>query len=208
MTRTTQICALILIQLLIIACPLSIAADNTQLARNILSSTNTKGGLIVHLNCTDGQLTSALRTSDAYLVHGLTLNPSGLTQARKNITGKGLYGPVSVDLLEAKTLPYIDNSVNLIVIDGTPFPTQSEILRVLAPRGSAYIRKEGEPGIITKPWPDTIDEWTHYLHDSSNNAVAHDTEVAPPRHLQWDAAPTYSRHHEFTSSVAAVVSAV
>ncbi|MHC4496339.1 MAG: outer membrane protein assembly factor BamB family protein, partial [Planctomycetota bacterium] len=46
-----------------------------------------------------------------------------------------------------------------------------------------------------------------YMHDPSNNAVAHDTAIGPLRHLQWDGAPQFSRHHEFTSSVAAVVSA-
>ncbi|RKY06807.1 MAG: hypothetical protein DRP66_08060, partial [Planctomycetota bacterium] len=45
------------------------------------------------------------------------------------------------------------------------------------------------------------------MHDPTNNAVAHDTAIGPLRHLQWEAAPRYSRHHEFTTSVSAVVSA-
>jgi outer membrane protein assembly factor BamB len=95
------------------------------------------------------------------------------------------------------------------------------MLRVLAPRGVALIASSDEPTQegqrvqvvgkpwikIVKPWPRELDEWTHYMHDASNNAVAHDTAIGPLRHLQWDAAPRYSRHHEFTSSVAAMVSA-
>ena len=58
-----------------------------------------------------------------------------------------------------------------------------------------------------KPWPTEIDQWTHYLHDPSNNAVAHDRVVGPPRGLQWFAGPLYCRSHETDSSVSAMVSA-
>ncbi|NQT11678.1 MAG: PQQ-binding-like beta-propeller repeat protein, partial [Planctomycetes bacterium] len=47
----------------------------------------------------------------------------------------------------------------------------------------------------------------HYLHGPGNNAVADDDRVGPPRHLQWKAGPTWSRSHEFASSVQALVSA-
>ncbi|UCC32141.1 MAG: PQQ-binding-like beta-propeller repeat protein, partial [Phycisphaerales bacterium] len=52
-----------------------------------------------------------------------------------------------------------------------------------------------------------IDEWTHYLHDASNNAVAHDSVIEPPSRYQWVAGPRYSRQHDHMSSVSAVVSA-
>ena len=35
-----------------------------------------RGGLVVHLGCGDGKLTAALRTGDAYLVHGLDVDPA------------------------------------------------------------------------------------------------------------------------------------
>jgi outer membrane protein assembly factor BamB len=104
--------------------------------------------------------------------------------------------------------PYIDNCVNLLIVEaGTKVP-QDEVLRVLTPRGVALVANAtgGAYQKTVKPVPDNIDDWTHYMHDATNNAVAHDTAVGPLRHLQWDAAPRYSRHHEFTSSVAAMVS--
>jgi outer membrane protein assembly factor BamB len=61
--------------------------------------------------------------------------------------------------------------------------------------------------MLVKPWPDDIDQWTHYLHDAGNNAVAEDDRVGPPRHLQWKSGPMWSRSHEFASSVQALVSA-
>jgi len=37
---------------------------------------------------------------------------------------------------------------------------------------------------IVKPWPEESDQWTHWLHGADGNAVARDSVVAPPRHLQ------------------------
>ncbi|MBL7154755.1 MAG: PQQ-binding-like beta-propeller repeat protein [Phycisphaerae bacterium] len=183
------------------------AAPQEQQAKQILQATGVRGGLVVHLGCGDGNLTAALRAGDSYLVHGLALKPQDLTTARASIRDAGLYGPVSADLLEGGMLPYIENSVNLIIADGPTEVPEEEIMRVLVPRGVAYLKEDGKWTKTVKPRPDNIDEWTHYLHDSTNNAVAHDTAIGPPRHLQWEGSPRYSRHHEFTSSVAAVVSA-
>ncbi len=59
----------------------------------------------------------------------------------------------------------------------------------------------------TKPVPNTIDDWPHYLYDPSNNAVSKDTVVAPPRGLRWTCGPEYARSHEHFGSVSAMVSA-
>jgi outer membrane protein assembly factor BamB len=60
---------------------------------------------------------------------------------------------------------------------------------------------------LVKPRPPQMDEWTHYLHNPTNNAVSRDTLVDPPRHLQWIAGPKWSRHHDHMSSSSAIVSA-
>ena len=56
------------------------------------------------------------------------------TQARESIRSKGLYGPVSVDVFDGARLPYVDNLVNLIVIQDYTAPAK-ELMRVLAPGG-------------------------------------------------------------------------
>jgi len=186
------------------------AQSPKQQASRILEATGVKGGLIVHIGCGDPAepgLTAALRAGDGYLVHGLTRNRRNLERVRMSVRSAGLYGPVSADLLDGNTLPYIDNSVNLVVAEKPQGIPRQEIMRVLVPDGVAYVRSGDGWTKIVKPRPDNIDEWTHYMHDPSNNAVAHDTAIGPLRHLQWDGAPQFSRHHEFTSSVAAVVSA-
>jgi hypothetical protein len=81
------------------------------------------------------------------------------------------------------------------------------ISRVMAPRGVVLVKKGGRWRKRTKPWPDDIDEWTHFLHGPDNNAVAEDTRVLPPRHTQWVAGPRWGRSHDHMSGLSAAVSA-
>ena len=113
-----------------------------------------------------------------------------------------------MDRLTSSRLPYIDNSVNLIVADHLGEIPQAEVLRVLVPNGVVCAKSSGAwTKSTTKPWPSNIDQWTHYLHDPTNNAVAHDSVIEPPSRYQWLGGPRYSRQHDHMSSVSAVVSA-
>lgn len=116
-------------------------------------------------------------------------------------------------------------------------PSPREILRVLAPLGIAYlgtsspatsrawaeqlvasVREQGAAEVsivetegtwvrMRKPWPEDIDQWTHYLHGPDGNPVARDRVVGPPKHYQWISGPTWLRCHETDSSVSTLVTA-
>ncbi len=178
-----------------------------QEARKILDATGVKGGLIVHLGCGDGKLTAALRISDRYTVHGLEADPARVAEARSYIQAQGIYGPVSVERYSGSVLPYTDNLINLIVVQVPGKVPMDEMMRVLAPGGVACVQRNGKWEKTVKAWPDNIDEWTHFLHDASNNAVANDSVVGPPRSLQWVAPPLWLRSHETPSGIQAPVSA-
>ena len=60
---------------------------------------------------------------------------------------------------------------------------------------------------LTKPWPDDIDQWNHFLHGPDNNAVARDRVVAAPRSIQWISLPLWGRSHEELASMSGAVSA-
>ncbi|MFP4056445.1 MAG: PQQ-binding-like beta-propeller repeat protein [Candidatus Brocadiia bacterium] len=165
------------------------------------------GGLVVHLGCGDGKLTAALRASDRLLVHGLEADAGKVEEARAHIQSLGLCGPVSVEQWSGSRLPYTDNLVDLLVAEKLGDVPREEVTRVLAPGGVACVGQEGGWAKTVKPWPDDIDEWTHFLHDASGNAVAQDARVGPPKHIQWDCGPRYCRSHEIDSSISAVVSA-
>jgi outer membrane protein assembly factor BamB len=175
------------------------AADD---ANSILSATDTTGGLVVHLDCGDGRLTAQLCRGESFLVRGLDTDPQQRDRARETVQQSGRYGQVSFDLYDGRTLPFVDNLVTLVVAEQSSVPTD-EIMRVLHPHGAAYI--DGQ--VHVKPLPASIDQWTHYLHDADNNAVAHDSLVGPPRHMQFLAAPLWARHHDRLASLSTVVTA-
>ena len=182
-------------------------------AKDILDATGVKGGLVVHLGCGDPGapgLTAALRANDSYLVHGLDANADNVARARRHIRKLGLYGNVSVESAAGgagKRLPYAENIVNLLVAEDLGGVPMAEVMRVLAPNGVAYVKRGGRWTKTVKPRPKEIDEWTHFLHDASNNAVSADSVVGPPRRYQWIAGPKWARSHDHLSGTSALVSA-
>lgn len=176
-------------------------------ATELLELAGTKGGLVVHLGCGDGELTAALRGGEQYFVHGLDTDAADVAAARSHIMAQGIYGPVCADQWDGRNLPYVDNLVNLIVAEEPAEVSQAELLRVLAPGGVALIREQGQWKKTVKSRPAEIDEWTHYLHDADGNPVADDSLVGPPERLQWIGSPRWSRHHDHAASLNALVSA-
>jgi outer membrane protein assembly factor BamB len=183
-----------------------ISAADSPTAGQILEATGVQGGVIIHLGCGDGKLTAALGADERFIVHGLDKNERTLTQARAHIKSLDLYGRVSADTWSGNKLPYIDNCVNLIVAESGDVSKQ-ELLRVLVPNGVAYTKSGSKWTKTIKPRPDEMDEWTHYLHNPTNNAVAQDSLIEPPSRYQWVGGMRYSRQHDHMSSVSALVSA-
>jgi len=181
------------------------------LADEILKAAEVKGGLIVHVGCGDGKLTAALRANDRYVVHGLDANAANVAVARSHVKSLDQYGPVSVDTFDGKRLPYADNLVNLVAAEDLGALPMSEVMRVLCPNGVAYVKSANESGgtwkRTVKPWPEEIDQWTHYHHNPTGTMVGNDRTVGPPRRIQWMAGPKWLRNHDFMSSMHAMVSA-
>ena len=133
--------------------------DHRREAIQILDSTDLKGGLIVHIGCGDGKLTAALRANSSYVIHGLDSDPRNIAAARKHIQALGQYGNVFVELWSGDRLPYIDNSVNLVVSENLGGVSDAEVMRVLCPNGVAYTREDGKWTKTVKPWPQEIEHY-------------------------------------------------
>ncbi len=190
---------------------------------DLVRASGVKGGLVVQLGCDSGEAVAELRVHDGYLVHALDRDPAKVAAARDTISKQGKYGPIAVDVFDGKTLPYADNLVNLIVMPNAECRVPNgETERVLAPRGvlfapqslitdhgSLMTEASGLKGWakLVKPVPGEIDDWTHYLYRADNNAVSRDTVVAPPRRLQWQCGPLWSRSHETDMSMTGAVAA-
>lgn len=178
------------------------AADD---AKQLLDLAGVRGGLAVHVGCGDGRLIASLAAIENLAVEGLDADTARVVRAREHLAALGLHGKASVQCWQGDRLPYAENMVNLLIVDGPVAVPEAEILRVLVPGGVACARHGGSWRKLIKRYPSELDQWTHWLHDAGNNAVAHDACVGPPRSLKWVAEPLHSRGHETTPSVNAMV---
>ncbi len=172
---------------------------------SILKTTRTTGGLVVHLGCGDGSRTAGFLANDSFRVQGLDADWSNVGKARERVLAKGLYERATIDKLTGERLPYVDNLVNLLIAEKPGPISREEMLRVIAPDGSLFIREGDGWKTVSKPRPLEMDEWTHFLHGPDNNPVAHDSLVGPPDTIQWMAGPKFSRAHEQQASFSSAV---
>jgi outer membrane protein assembly factor BamB len=174
-------------------------------AKQIASLAGFHGGLVVHVGCRNGQLTTALRLADNCVVQGLDADAKNVELARAAIRERGLYGPVSVMRWSGQKLPYVDNLATLVVCEDGAV-SRSEIMRVLRPHGTAVVKRDGKWTVTIKAKPAGIDEWQQHYHGADNNAVAQDTVVGPPRRYQWIGEPEWQRSHLALPSINSMVS--
>jgi outer membrane protein assembly factor BamB len=198
---------------------LAFASAHAETAKQLLDASGIKGGLVVHLGCGDGSTTMALRANDRYIVHGLGADQKEVDLTRQAVLKAGSYGSISIDRFDGRQLPYVENSVNLIVAEGNAGEALmlAEAKRVLAPLGAVLIKRAGKdavpPGLVAdtksalpgwtilrKPYPAAMGEWNHFLHGPDNNAVGQDTLAEQPRSIQWVAGPRWARSHEEMAS--------
>ncbi len=192
----------------------TLARAETDPVARIYEQSGILGGLVVEMGLVDAEFTARLGNPQSVSVQALARNPQQVVRARAALEQKGVYGKISVEQIDGKTLPYADNLVNLFVLHGAiedSGVSRDEFMRALAPGGAICSEiddsKTTELQIIRKPWPPEIDQWTHFLHSAAGNAVAADQQVAPATALQWIEDPKYCRSHEIDSSLPAMVSA-
>jgi len=138
-------------------------------------------------------------------VRGFETDPDKVQSLRERFLTKGVYGKLSVTLFDGKSLPCVDNLVNLVVLeDGSV--KEDEVMRVLAPGGTALTKTNAGWQTQVKAWPKDMGEWNQYLCGADNNGVAADS-AGPPERLQWTAGSRYGRDKAFMPSVTSLVTA-
>lgn len=172
-------------------------------AQTILEQSGFTGGVVVQVHGADASLLRALAEQRPHLLGQLLVaREQDAQRVRETLVAAGSHGKITVGPWQAGTLPFIDNFVNLLIVEEGAGVAREEILRVLAPGGKAFIGAE----MLAKPRPATMDDWPQQLHDASGNAVSTDRELKPPlQHIQWIGGPRWSRHHDKMSSVSACV---
>ena len=166
------------------------------------------GGLVVHLGCGDGRGSAALLMGDHGLVQGLGSDRREIERARDRARSLGLDGRLSFKHWQGGQLPYANDLVNVLVWEESARDAdRTEIVRVLAPGGVAFIASDGGWERLVKPWPDDIDEWTHFRYDAGGGGASHDRRAGPPHQIQWEAGPRFMRSHEIETGLSGLVSA-
>ncbi len=188
-------------------------------ANNILKATQVTAGVGLVLGASDATMLAGLTNHQKILVQATMLNDSLVPAARQSIMAEGLYGLVTIDAPgQSNRLPYSDNLANFVITDnlltlinkGLPL---SEVIRVLAPYGTAYVGQsgtssmtaqqleaalkdagisnyqiieDGGPHALIKKAATGLDDWTHFDYGPEGNAVSHDN-VKPPSFKKWTA---------------------
>ena len=216
----------------------SAEATATTTATEMIAFGGVPGGMSAVVGPQDASLALALSKQGSFTVQCLFTDREKCRAARQAIDEIGVYGTVSADMMDSERLPYTNNLLNLVVIDRWADQagrglTVNEILRVLAPLGTAWLHtpstneteklcaqleSEAVEALsifdgdrrwvrLKKPWPANIDDWSHFLHGADGNPVARDRVVGPPQHYQWVSWPVWMRSHETDSSVSTMVTA-
>lgn len=168
-------------------------ATGAAIAKVVLDASGIKTGLCLHLGCGRADapgLTAALAESSVMLVHGLAFDDAALDRARAGIEARGVNGRAMVEKWNEKSLPYLSDMAELIVIEDMAALTaqgipREEIQRVAAPGGMVCVLDGGKWTSTAKPRPKVMDEWTHPHHGPDENMVSSDKALCFPISLRW-----------------------
>jgi len=202
------------------ACVAQTGAPPSASARaHVVEQSGVRGGLVVILAGKDADRIAEWAPSGPYLTQILLQDEKLIAETRKTLRERRVYGEVSVRRFDGRTLPYVDNLANVVVVTKSfPIPRE-ELMRVLAPRGALLVCKgvedtlpdaasplaDGDWFVHHKPVPAETDEWTHFRYDATGNMMSKDTRIAPPRYTQWISGPRFQRHHGMIPSITASV---
>ena len=132
------------------------AGDESALVAHLVEMSGISGGVCSVLGCDDAELALELARSGRFFVHVQDTSDSTLASARSMVDVEGLYGKsVVVDKGDLESLPYADNTIDLIIAADLTEPglartSMSEVMRVLRPGGRAILgSREGPEDALT-----------------------------------------------------------
>jgi outer membrane protein assembly factor BamB len=173
----------------------------------MLQQSAPNGGIIVQLGCADVGSMIETYANAPYTVQLLDRDAELVAAAKAEIQAADCAGKLSARVLTTEGLPLIENLVNMLVVEDAQRVDEEEQLRVIRPLGLLVARGGDGWQKKIKPWPQDMDEWTHFLHSASGNAVSKDGRIGPPRRLQWASNTRWGRSHEMNNSFPALVTA-
>ena len=158
-------------------------------APELLDKIGISRGICVVLGDACDKVAMDLARASDLLVYVQVANAEQATAARQAAEAMGLDATqLQIEQGDPSRLHLASNLANVVVVLGAESPTtESEILRVLRPRGRAWIGDKE----LTKPVPPGTDDWTHPYHGADNNPLSQDKNIIAPYLTQFLADPRY-----------------
>lgn len=174
------------IMCLLVVNPRTFAGNRQQ---SILERIGIKQGICLLLGDSDGGLALELARESELLIYLQLANAEDVERARGIVNETGLYGTrIFVCEGALERLHLADNIADAVVAIGRSRRVpREEVLRVLRPEGKALLGRR----ILSKPFPEGMDDWTHAYHGPDNNPLSQDRLIRVPYMTQFLADPRY-----------------
>jgi len=163
-------------------------------AAAILARTGLTRGLGVILEDKVCELALDLVRDSEFIIYVQLSRQEDVAEARRLVDEAGHYGTrIYVEQGDFSRIHLADNLADFVVAlgsaaEGTQAAPKDEILRVINPNGRAFVGGK----LLTKPFPEGLDGWTHPNHGPDNNPVSDDRMARAPYITQFVAEPRYA----------------
>jgi len=124
------------------------------------------------------------------ILHVITTDTLRRDRLARELSAASCGGRMAIERMTLPPLPYLNNLVDLLVIDDMAALSAlgvdaREAERVVVPGGVLAFRQEGAWKITRKSWPEGMDDWTHPNHDAGGNRSSSDKFVHAPFGYKW-----------------------
>lgn len=167
-----------------------VAADADRPApSDVLAKLGVRDGLCALVGDPDGQLAIGLARGSRLTLFVQLPGYDGLQAAARAAEAAGLLGSrIFLATGTAARIGLADNLADAVVVLEPTAEARAEALRVLRPEGKALVGTE----LLTKPFPQGVDDWSHHYHSPDNNPQSRDTLARAPFLTQFVAEPRYA----------------
>ncbi|MEK6249117.1 MAG: PQQ-binding-like beta-propeller repeat protein, partial [Planctomycetales bacterium] len=174
------------------------------LAEDIIKRGKVTQGYCLLLGCGNGQLAYELAKQTELKIVAIDTDTARVQQVRRRLHEAGVYGKVTVHLIDnLDRLPYTDYVFNLVIRDklaNNPIEVPAaEIRRLVRPFGGTTMFIEDDMSVTRRGPLPGIGEWTHIYANPANTSCSTDKVVGSKFALQWFGRPgpqsMVDRHH-------------
>ena len=165
------------------------SVDVTSTASEILEKIHVSRGICVVLGDKKCQLSKKLVMLSELVLYVQHDQDMDVATARIAADDAGFYGTrIYVEKGGLSKINLADNVADAVVALNESAIPESEILRVLRPKGIALLGRKQ----LVKPFPEGIDDWSHPFHGADNNPQSQDQLARAPYLTQFFADPRYA----------------